>query len=149
MTGGCLLGEDRDVFVVGNVASGLPDAGIITVAFRKMFPRRRISLVFAKYSPQKEGYNTRYSPDLFPYEEIDISVAREINASIIVVDHLASSGGTIFSFLTNPPTSGERTSFFVSHSVGHFDYTFHESVERVYSDSNTSIGIYRRRVSEV
>lgn len=87
-----IIGKNKDALVLGNVASGTVDAGIITAAIRDLFPKVRTSLGFTRHSPIKE-YDP--APDLQPIENEVVSLAKESEWPVIFVDAFASSGNTV------------------------------------------------------
>jgi len=132
-----LIKDSNDIFVVGNVASGVPDAGIITAALKKMFPKKRISMALSRHSPIKE---LDKGANLFPYEKRMGELAKKLEAVVFVVDHIAHSGGSVYTYLHMPEIFGEKVFCFISDSAERIGHT--TGVQKIYYNHDNNIGIY-------
>lgn len=134
-----IIGESRDVMVVGNVASGVPDAGIVTSLIRKTFPKKRTSLVLANYSPVKLGDG---GVNWWDYEERAMGLAKRLEAVVIVVDHFSHSGGTVKTFINPDNIWGNRAFCWISSADQNIACL--NDIEEVFYGDDLGLGIYRR-----
>lgn len=135
-----IVGERNDLIIIGNVASGVFDAGIVTAAARKTLQNVRVSLALSRFSPIKEQDG---APHAFPYEQAVAQIAPTLNGSILVVDHFAYSGNTINTYLNHFPLPTNAVYCLIGSSDERIRWVS-PHIEEVYFNPETNVGIYKK-----
>lgn len=88
--------KDRPgVMVIGNVACGLADAGVVAAALKQRYPGRQVELTLGRYSPFKCLDHTPDDFHFFPRQLRQIDEAAGKSWIVLTVDTTIGSGGTI------------------------------------------------------